>query len=299
MNPCRAFVRLDILRASNACAAAGWGPVETAANAKTTNEFKKMARFSWSVLALTGCVLLTSVLTGCGYFAPRSRAPDAEHLYNGILTDDVGYVQAVIGSGKASVNQRIPAPGYSEGTPLITIAARAASLNVLRYLIKAGANLNARSPAHETALMLACFFMDDREWLGPTSYERHERAARMLVDAGADLESAPHGYTALSYAAYQGRDRTVRFLLTRGARVDGYAQDGITYIPTPLMMAAMMGHRRTAFYLLQSGANARIRVHQGHTARELAAKHGQSHVIPVLRCAESLAPGESFARRCE
>lgn len=258
-----------------------------------------MGRQFASVPAVAGCVLFALALTGCGHLAYDARTLTAERLHSAIVTDDVGYVRAAVTSGAVSPNQRIPAPGYSEGTPLITIAARAASLNVLRYLIKAGANLDARSPADETALMLACFFMDDREWLSPTSYERHERAARMLVDAGADLESAPHGYTALSYAAYQGRDRTVRFLLARGARVDGYAQDGITYIPTPLMMAAMMGHRRTAFYLLQSGANARIRVHQGHTARELAAKHGQSHVIPVLRCAESLAPGESFARRCE
>jgi ankyrin repeat protein len=254
-------------------------------------------KLAW-VKAVAGCVLLAALLAGCAGIEP-SRRIDSERLLNAIVADDVDYVHAAIKAGAASPNQRIPAPGYREGTPLLTIAARSASLSVLRYLIKAGANLNARSPAHETALMLACFFMDDREWLSPTSYERHERAARMLVDAGADLESAPHGYTALSYAAYQGRDRTVRFLLARGARVDGYAQDGITYIPTPLMVAAMMGHRRTAFYLLRSGANARIRVHQGHTARELAAKHGQSHVIPVLRCAESLAPGESFARRCQ
>jgi len=237
------------------------------------------------------------MLAGCGGIEPGRRI-DSERVLNAIVADDVDYVHAAIKAGAVSPNQRIPAPGYREGTPLLTIAARSASLNVLRYLVAAGADVNARTPAHETALMLASFFMEDGGFLGVPSYGRHEQAARLLVAAGADLEGAPHGYTALSYAAYQGRDRTVRFLLERGARVDGYVEDGIAYIPTPLMMAAMMGQRTAALRLLRAGANARIRVNGGHTARELAVKHNQTHLAPLLACAERLAPGESFSRRC-
>lgn len=254
-------------------------------------------KLAW-VKAVAGCVLLAALLAGCAGIEPGRRV-DSERLLNAIVIDDVDYVHAAIKAGAASPNQRIPAPGYREGTPLLTIAARSASLSVLRYLIGAGANLNARSPADETALMLASFFMDDHDFLSVSSYERHEQAARMLVAAGADLESAPYGYTALSYAAYQGRDRTVRFLIERGARVDGTAQDGVSYIPTPLMMAAIMGNQKTALWLLRSGANARIRVYQGHTARELAAKYNQTQLAPALVCAERLAPGELFSRKCE
>jgi ankyrin repeat protein len=253
-----------------------------------------MVRHSAAVLALTGLLGLAPVLTGCLEHTQVSRGSGTERLHNAIVSDDVGYVRALIRSGRASPDQRIPAPVYLEGTPLVTIAARAAALNVLQYLIDAGADLNARTPADETALMLACFFMEDSS---ARARAPHEKAAQLLVEAGADLESAPHGYTALSYAAYQGRRQTVRFLIERGARVDGYARDGISYIPTPLMMAAMMGHRETVEELLRAGANPRIRVHRGHTARELAQKHQQTHLLATLSCAES-RPGLAVTRRC-
>jgi uncharacterized protein len=121
----------------------------------------------------------------------------------------------------------------------------------------------------------------------------------MLVAAGASLEAARDGYTPLSYAAYQGRERTVRFLLARGARVDGYVEDGITYLPTPLMMATMMGHEAAARLLLKAGANARLRVEAGNTAFEFARKYRQSHLFSMLRCAEGLPPGQKFSQWCE
>ncbi|MBI3938144.1 MAG: ankyrin repeat domain-containing protein [Betaproteobacteria bacterium] len=249
--------------------------------------------------AFAGCVLLLLLLTGCASVQPGFRALDVDRLHNAIVVDDVDYVQAVIGSRAASPNQRIPAPGYMEGTPLLTIAARSASLSVLRYLIAAGANVNARTPANETALMLASFFPDDDDGRNPPSYERHERAVRLLVEAGADLENDPVNYTPLSYAAYQGHEWVVRFLLERGARVDADAQDSITYINTPLMMAAMQGHERAALRLLRARANARIRVKDGLTAAELAAKYNHERLARALVCAERLAPGESFAQKCE
>ena len=144
------------------------------------------------------------------------------------------------------------------------------------------------------ALMLASYFSgEDR------SNERHERAVRMLVEAGASLESAPGYYTALAYAAYQGHLRIVRYLIERGARVDADAEDGIAYVNTPLMMAAIQGHRDTAMWLLRAGANPRTRIQQGHTAFELAQKNNHANVLSLLRCAERLGPGESFAMRCE
>ncbi|HXF65117.1 MAG TPA: ankyrin repeat domain-containing protein [Burkholderiales bacterium] len=256
-----------------------------------------MQRGGAPVAALALGFFLLCLLPACAPLPAGKRAADSTGLYNAIVTDDADTVRAAIRSGAASVNQRIPAPGYLEGTPLITLAAKYASLNVLRYLIAAGADVNARTPVAETALMLACYFMEE-SFLGGASYERHEQAARLLAAAGADLEGAPHGYTALSYAAYRGRDRTVRFLLERGARVNGQVADGVAYIPTPLMMAAMMGHRSTVLLLLAAGADPRIRVHGGHTARELAEKRRNGQIAQLLACAENLPPGRAAACEC-
>lgn len=245
---------------------------------------------------LYGWFLAAVLLSGCAT-SVDPRSVDSESLYSAITADNADYVRAAVKSGAVNPNQYIVAPGYSRGAPLIALAARSASLDVLQYLIQAGANVNARTSYDETALMLASFFMSEQEGRG-ASYEQHEKAARMLVAAGANLEAARGGYTPLSYAAYQGRERTIRFLLARGARVDGSVEGGHTYLPTPLMMAAMMGHEESVRLLLEAGANAQLRVAAGNTAMELAQKYRQTQLFPMLKCAEGLPQGQKFAQRC-
>lgn len=249
------------------------------------------------IRVLTVAWLLLSLVAGCAQL-PGGKA-DTEGLRNAIAIDDVGYLQEAVRSGKVGVNQLIPAPGYLEGTPLITIAARYGSVNALRYLISAGANINARTPAGETAVMLASYFASDDGERSAASGERYERAVRMLVEAGASLENEPHNYTPLAYAAYQGDDRIVRYLIERGARVNGDAQDGVIYVNTPLMMAAIQGHYGIALQLLRAGASATIRVRGGHTAAEFAEKYRHAALARLLHCAERATPAEAFSQQCE
>lgn len=246
--------------------------------------------------ALTSSLMVLSLLAGCAQL-PGGTA-DTERLRNAIAIDDVGYLEAAVKSRQVGVNQRIPIPGYLEGTPLITVAARYGSIGALRYLISTGANINSRTPIGETAVMLASYFSRDDSQHDTASSERYEQAVRILVEAGASLENEPHYYTPLAYAAYQGNDRIVRYLIERGARVNGDAEDGVVYVNTPLMMAAIQGHIDTALWLLRAGADARVRVYLGNTAAEFAQKNNHDNLIGALRCAERLAPGEAFAQKC-
>ena len=257
----------------------------------------------WCVLGIAA-----GFLGGCSTLPTPGTRLDPQDLHNAVVSDHVEYVRAAVESRVASVNQQIPAPVYMEGTPLITIAARAGSTRVTAYLIAAGANLNARTPAGETALMLASYFPSEDS--GPAGSAggtgssgagrngSHAKVAKMLVDAGATLENEPYHYTPLAYAAYQGREDMIRYLLGSGARVN-YDTASYAYVNTPLMMAAMQGHTSTALLLLRAGADARVRIVNGHTAAELAAKHQGQSMVSLLKCAEMNGSGEAFRIRCE
>lgn len=240
-------------------------------------------------LALSGCA-------GVGY-APGAGG-DMDRLNSAIATDDVHFVRGAVETGVISPNQRIAAEGYSMGAPILAIAARAAALEVMRFLIAAGADLNARTAPGETPLMLAAFFFDESQQAIGRAFARHEQAVRLLVSAGASLENLPNHYTPLSYAAYQGNERVVRFLLERGARVDADANGGGTYVNTPLMMAAIQGHEAIVRTLLRAGANADVRVYGGHTAAEFAVKYNHAGLAQLLQCAQRQYGTGGFGPQC-
>ncbi len=229
--------------------------------------------------------VLSLGLAGCASIG-GSGAGDADSVNNALATDDVRFVRNAIQSGALKPDQRVSTPGYPDGAPLLAIAARAASLEVMRFLISAGADLNARTPVGETPLMLAAFFFDETQQSVGRAHERHEQAVRLLVSSGAEVDNLPYHYTPLAYAAYQGHDRVVRYLIERGAQVNASAADGGTYVNTPLMMAAIQGHEGIARVLLRAGADADIRVYGGHTAAEFAAKYNHAGLAQLLLCAQ-------------
>ena len=240
-------------------------------------------------------ILIAVGVSGC---AGMGGSGDADRLLNAVVADDAHFVRAAVQASGVSPNQRIPAEAYPDGAPIIAIAARSASLEVLRFLISAGADVNARTPVNETPIMLASFFFDERAQSTGRAFERHERAVRLLAEAGADLENYPGHFTPLSYAAYQGNERVVGFLIQRGARVDADARNGGAYVNTPLMMAAIQGHERVARSLLRAGADADVRVYGGHTAAEFAAKYNHKGLAQLLLCAQKQYGVGGFGPHC-
>ena len=152
-------------------------------------------------------VLAAIVLTaGCAGVGSHQRGGlDVDSVLNAISMDDAAYIQSAVSRG-LNVNQRVAAPGYSAGAPMIAIAARSASVQTIRFLISAGADVNARTPVNETPLMLAAYFREE----GQSSADRHDQVVRILVEAGAHLENEAHSYTPLAYAAYSDRQRAMQ-----------------------------------------------------------------------------------------
>ena len=242
-----------------------------------------MGTLAARAIALLTCVAALA-LTGC---ATTGYSPDdKDGLNNAITSDDVRSLKRAIETGGLMPNATISTSGYPDGAPLLAIAARAAALDVMRYLIASGADLNARTPVNETPLMLAAFFFDESLEGTSRAFERHEQAVRLLVTSGASLENWPGHYSPLAYAAYRGNERVVRYLLERGANVNAGAGNGGAYSNTPLMMAAIQGHESIVRILLRAGADADIRIFGGHTAAELAAKYNHRQLAMMIQCAQ-------------
>lgn len=246
------------------------------------------------MLCLLGLAALLAA--GCAH-QPGSRV-NVDSLLAAIGIDDAGFMHSNLQSGALSANERVPAPAYPDGAPLITLAAREGAVKIVRLLLAAGADPNAVTPVGETPLMLASFFPNEED--ESRLRDRYEETARLLLDAGASVNNLPHHYTPLGYAAYRNRQRIMAHLLARGAPVDGDVAGGMTYVNTPLMMAAMQGHYDAAMSLLRAGADPAVRVHQGHTAAELAVKYRHTDLANLLRCAQQqrLAGRGTSTLRC-
>lgn len=125
-----------------------------------------------------------------------------------------------------------------EGASALWCAAGAGHLNVVKTLVKAGADVNHATLTNSTPLRAACF--DGR--LDIVKY---------LTEHGADIHIAnKYNNTCLMIAAYKGHLDVVSYLLEKGAKPDEKAHCGAT----AMHFAAECGHTDIVMELLDYGA---------------------------------------------
>jgi len=138
--------------------------------------------------------------------------------------------------------------------------AHCGDIRVVRALLAAGADINARTPHNVTPLMSAVSMAGG----SPAS-------ALELIRAGADVNVADSdGSTALWVATTESDVSVVRALLEAGADPNVQSRSLGFWGYTPLHMAAMNGLIEAAEVLLQHGADVTIRNGQGQTALDVA-----------------------------
>ncbi|ELK29148.1 Kinase D-interacting substrate of 220 kDa [Myotis davidii] len=150
-------------------------------------------------------------------------------------------------------------------TPLM-IAAEQGSLEIVKELIKNGANCNLEDLDNWTALISA-------------SKEGHLHVVEELLKCGANLEHRDMGgWTALMWACYKGRTDVVELLLSHGANPN---VTGL-YSVYPIIWAAGRGHADIVQLLLQNGAKVNCSDKYGTTPLVWAARKGHLDCVKHL-----------------
>ncbi|SNX28569.1 hypothetical protein SAMN06295945_0901 [Polynucleobacter meluiroseus] len=161
--------------------------------------------------------------------------------------DDVSEVKSLISQG---VNPNTKDP---KGNPMLLIAVREKSFKVIDLLVANPAtNVNLPNSSNETPLMMA-------------SIDGDLSLVKELVSKGADINRL--GWTPLQYASTTGRLEIAQFLVVNGAKVNALSPSNTT----SLMMAAQSGNDQLVKYLLDSGADLKLRNTAGFSAIDVAA----------------------------
>jgi uncharacterized protein len=137
---------------------------------------------------------------------------------------------------------------------------------MVRVLLDAGAEINARSSRGQAALMR----LDD---------DATEKLVWDLVAAGAKINLRDEDRdTTLILAASYSKPEVLRALIDAGARINAKNKEG----ETALMKAAAAGLLESVRLLIYAGANANARNNSGETALDLARNNEHAEVVEQL-----------------
>ncbi|KAF7180031.1 hypothetical protein CNMCM7691_009084 [Aspergillus felis] len=138
--------------------------------------------------------------------------------------------------------------------------------NIVKMLVEAGADLEAKNAMDETPLARA-------------ATNGSESAVRLLLEKGANVESRDKsGFVPLLSAAWKGHTAVVCLLLEYGAKIDSTNGND----NTALMLAADNGHHETILSLLARSAEINRVNHAHQTALSCAAEKGHDKTVETL-----------------
>lgn len=191
--------------------------------------------------------------------------------------------------------------GHDGRTALRAAAAAADNIfEVIRYLVNAGANVNACDADGRTALYAlavdgrvdtatlllnagADASITDTEGRSPlhaAAWHGHRDFVQLLLDHGVDCDiSDKEGRTPLHSAAWQGHTNVVTLLIERGVRVNHVCLQGAT----ALCVAAQEGHEGVVRALLRAGADPTRADRCGRTPARVAARGGHAGIVRLLK----------------
>lgn len=197
-------------------------------------------------------------------FIEEPLSPGGETiLHFQVIEDNVNIVRSLIRLG-ANVNAT-----KSDGTTPLIDAVFLSHIEIIRMLLDNGANIDAKRKDGRTALHIAA----DRESCA--------KAIRILLQRGANfkLRTTTTGETPLGIACFGNVISSVRELIEFEPNLDSSADSsGLS----PLMLASENGHIEIINLLLDKGANINHGDQNGDTALHHAAYNNMKKSVDVL-----------------
>lgn len=165
-----------------------------------------------------------------------------------------------------SQGARIDYVDSKDGQTPLHKACSSGNSEIVKFIIRRGAGVDARDFLGNTPLHVACS-------------TRNEGAVKLLIEGGADVNQMTNtGETALHVACNFGEVGILRLLLETDIGIDVKDNDG----RTPLHKAAMGGSQDAAEMLLQFGAAADVVDHWGQTPLHLCLSGKGVEVMEAL-----------------
>jgi 7,8-dihydropterin-6-yl-methyl-4-(beta-D-ribofuranosyl)aminobenzene 5'-phosphate synthase len=174
---------------------------------------------------------------------------------------DLAKLKMLIEENSALAN----AKNEEQETPLHS-AVSGGHVDIVEFLIAAGADIDAQDSQKRTPLHLAC-------------YDGHRDIAEKLISHGANLEARfANGTTPLFWTVPGGHTEVFKLLVKKGADIDVQTENGANLLHS----VAMYGQKDMAKILIEKGADVNRRSDDGTAPVNYAAARGHKDVLELL-----------------
>eukprot|EP00941_MAST-03F_sp_MAST-3F-sp1_P001254 g1254.t1 len=193
----------------------------------------------------------------------------------------------------------VPAATTENGDSQLLCAAQAGDLDMIRARIKAGSDVNLRSPADASfypSLSGGSTSFDISPLAAAAEYGQAD-AVRLLLEYGAVVDmGSTDGVSPLYAASAKGHLEAVRLLLSGGANVEaGRPKECFT----PLYIACAKGKTAVVEALLDAGADTEASTDKHDTPLIISASNGHHHCVrKLLTAGADPAATKPWARSC-
>jgi len=179
------------------------------------------------------------------------------------LVSEMEVLKYLVKNG-ANVNQRLfDGERFDANTPLF-ISSEQGNLPVVQYLVERGAKLNNG---------------DGFAPLDASCEKGHLPVVKYLVEKGAKVNQSDNdGFTPLLMSSQEGHLPVVEYLVKKGAKLNQTNNHGVT----PLYMSCHQGHLPVVKYLVEQGANVNQPANDGDTPLAIAISTNQIEITKFL-----------------